>query len=721
MPQVYRLPTVSKFDAREVLTDDEARELEQTGYVRRPNRRRGRIVLRKEKEKWVIFEDEAKAFLTVLEFTDVGAGYLGENQIDAYGGFDRTFVVFDCATREEPGLASLRNKILTFAGKKTAIKRAVRRQYPRYTEVKFVIATRDIDVARDDLGLAAQRGIELWSERQFEMYRSLYKQVGTLVRYWLLKELGASKKRIVDGGDAYYKPWAFEVVSRGESPYYLFLIDADSLTRIGYVSRLLPGAKNSYQRALFQSKINSIARYIEDGGTFQNNAIVSLEPGARFVPSRTISPGIRAGTIRIPKYYATAWIIDGQHRVFGYRKADPANMGKFMPVSAFINMRGGKQIELYTTINRNQKPVDANDIWYLYPVTVPGSYYAWVSSIVQELNAAGPLRDLIFVPGVSSRLKSEYAMKLASVCDSLEQTTLWEFLAGRSANYPPQSVQISVSLINEYFSFVNATVTPIGSHWLDNFFHTNSGADVALRILGDGLQWGRGYFRITSPREVLRKILPILKDPLVKYCTINSSTIGDLIKESISYGGRERISARIGVVISQSARGWGGVKVDNLLHQPEFVIISEFETELRRAIVDALGAVGADWWAARVPEDVRTGAEGLRTREVDAGLLPRAGLIDYVEFEDYKKIILKRDNWREVFTSIFAQEDFISSRLADLSAIRNVVMHSGRSLTDDEKAKLEMFTREVLNKIRRWRERQAANSPGNVTSSNDST
>jgi DGQHR domain-containing protein len=720
MPQVYRLPAVSRFDTREVLTDEEVTVLRQKGYVLLPNRRRGRFVLRKDKERWAILVDEVKTLLTTLGFADVGSGYLGENQIDAFGGFDGTFVVFDCTIRQEPGSASLRNTILTFAGKKTAIKRSVRASYPSYAEVKFVIATRDIDVVKGDLELANQRGIVLWSERQFEMYRSLYKQVGTLTRYWLLKELGASKKRIVDGGDVYYKPWAFEVVLRDKLPYYLFLTDADSLTRIGYVSRLLPGAKNSYQRALFQGKINSIAKYIEEGGTFQNNVIVSLEPGARFVKRMTIAPGIRVGVMRIPKFYATAWIIDGQHRVFGFKKADSNNLGKFIPVAAFINMKVGKQIELYTTINRNQKPVDANDIWCLYPVTVPNSDSAWISSIAQELNATGPLRDRIFVPGVSSRLKSDYAIKLASICDSLEQTALHE-LARRPNEYSSRSVQISVNIINEYFSFVHDTVAPIGNDWLDSFFYTNGGADVALRLLGDGLQWGRAHFGIKNAREILHKILPILKDPLVKFCTANSSTIGDLVKESISYGGRERISARIGLLISQSARGWGGEKVDNLLRQTEYVTLSEFETELRRAIVDALEKTDADWWTARVPEDVRTEAEELRAREVNAGLQPRLHLIDYAKFEDYKKIILKKDNWEEVFKSIFLLgKEFVSSRLTDLSRIRNVVMHSGRLLTDDEKDILYLFTKQLLDNIQSWRGKQATNSSGYVATKGNS-
>lgn len=701
MVQVFRLPRVSKYDVIRVLTEDEARAKEREGYKRRPRRRRGKFVLRKEKMEWVIFEEEMKSFLNALGFSNVGADDLGGYRIDAYGGFRDTFLVIDCTIAEEPGFRNLRNKILGMNGKKSDLKRAIRSNFgKKYKDVKFLIATRRIDLSEKNEELAHRKRIKLWSERHFEMYKSLFKQVGPHVRYWILKELGARQQKIHDGRKRNFEVKAFEVSGDGGDIYYFFLMDAGTLTELGYVSRLLPGARNAYQRALYQKKITSIAKFIEDDRTFQNNVIVSLERIRGFVKARKLTSDIRIGELKIPKIYASAWVIDGQHRIYGFKKASAENLVRKIPVAAFVNLKPRKQADMYVTINRTQKPVEANDLWRLFPQTNPRSYEAWAPSIVQNLNKKGVFRDKIYIPGISYKKKKSYKIDLFSFCEGVENTKLWNYLIGpersilSSENFE-HTVKRACKVLNNYFKLIYKVGAKVNENWNKEFFFTNNGLNVMLVIFGDIVSYP-DIQKIPNPKEVEN----MLKEPLQDYCKANVTRINELFDETFSYSGRNRIAAVIGEVVARHHPGFGGGKVEKLRETPEFVILGELEEGLRRCIVRNLLRLSRNWWKERVPNDVRKNAEKRKEREEKPWPAIDVNLISWINSSEYSKIILRGDNWEEVFKNIFKDEGFISTRLKELEDIRNAIMHFRRPLSEDEKIKLHLFSKEILEKIR---------------------
>ena len=67
-------------------------------------------------------------------------------------------------------------------------------------------------------------------------------------------------------------------------------------------------------RNLSRQRAADIARYIDqDNGCIPNSILVNLEEGASY-DSKT-------GILRIPDNPRSAWVIDGQHRMFGLRQA----------------------------------------------------------------------------------------------------------------------------------------------------------------------------------------------------------------------------------------------------------------------------------------------------------------------------------------------------------------------------------------------------------------
>ena len=90
--------------------------------------------------------------LQSLECEDIDWGHscwLGNYQIDVVGGYEGTFLVFECKSAEQPKFKNIRNEITIFAGKKTKIENAIREKFgSKYNQVKFILAIEDIDISK---------------------------------------------------------------------------------------------------------------------------------------------------------------------------------------------------------------------------------------------------------------------------------------------------------------------------------------------------------------------------------------------------------------------------------------------------------------------------------------------------------------------------------------------------------------------------------------------
>lgn len=123
----------------------------------------------------------------------------------------------------------------------------------------------------------------------------------------------------------------------------------------------------------------------------------------------------------------------------------------------------------------------------------------------------------------------------------------------------------------------------------------------------------------------------------------------------------------------------------------------QLETNLRSFISSRLGAISSNWWVERVPEDVRQLAEARKTK--NERLYPWQSELDlhpihFVDFADYVKIILRRDNWNQVFSPVFKDKEMISVKLRELEPIRNAISHF-RTLSKRQEEKLELYFSDI--------------------------
>lgn len=111
--------------------------------------------------------------------------------------------------------------------------------------------------------------------------------------------------------------------SRGKIKLYYFLIQPEELLKIAYVHHRRSTPKElagSYQRMLNKSRLRRIDGFITKGSHFPNNIILNstTKPVFKQFTKKKQAGDVLFGMLQLPRQYASAWIIDGQHRLYGY-------------------------------------------------------------------------------------------------------------------------------------------------------------------------------------------------------------------------------------------------------------------------------------------------------------------------------------------------------------------------------------------------------------------
>jgi hypothetical protein len=139
-------------------------------------------------------------------------------------------------------------------------------------------------------------------------------------------------------------------------------------------------------------------------------------------------------------------------------------------------------------------------------------------------------------------------------------------------------------------------------------------------------------------------------------------------------------------------------KEGKIKQKDAYSALKHLETKLRGLIQSKLSPLSDNWWKERIPSDVQQRAQERKNR--NEGLYPwyeqrDLHLIFYVDFTDYSKIILRKDNWEQIFSKVFKDKEIVSAKLKELEHIRNNIAHS-RELKHQEIQKLVLYSKDLL-------------------------
>ena len=306
----------------------------------------------------------------LLNPTDDNTTY---NQIDVFGIDDELALMIECKSSESFNRRpQFQAKLAKLAEMKERAGRAVNEQWPALHKRQLVqlFFLQNINISDTDRERAKLLNIFLFDEQDLDYYEKLVTHIGPAAKYQLFADMLPRKS--VSG----LKIRVSCVKSKmGGYNCYTFPISPEYLLKISYVSHRSKGKASdvhTYQRMVAKSRLKKIREYISDKGVFPTNIVVNLDKEClTFERSEQINSSEEQemsgtlGWLNIKPTYKSAWIIDGQHRLFAYSGHDRAK-NSHLSVLAFEGIPPSVQAQLFVDINAKQKSVKASLLQELF-------------------------------------------------------------------------------------------------------------------------------------------------------------------------------------------------------------------------------------------------------------------------------------------------------------------------------------------------------------------
>lgn len=654
-------------------------------------------------------------------------------QIDAVGIDEETAIAIECKSSEKP---SRRPQFQEEMGKHSLIRQrfaqAVNQQFhaPVKRQVALAMFTSNIILSDNDKSRAREANIVLFDEQDLAYYEALVAHLGAAARFQFLADMLPGKT--IPGLEMRLPAIRAKM---GGYTCYTFAVSPEYLLKISYVSHRAKGKAsdvNTYQRMIQKSRLRMIRHYIDDNGVFPTNIVVNLDKKPNFErrEQETEQESGVMGWLDLRCAYKSAWIIDGQHRLFAYSGHNRAAKAR-LAVLAFENLPPSKQAELFIDINAEQKSVKQSLLQELYAelhwnATEPAiRLRAIISKVTQSLDA-DPESPF------NGRILTAYDRKDAVCCISF--TSIFRALEDSELYIAP----VKKAGIVEYGPLWGGNDNEITRkrtvYVLKNWFNAIRAAAPDWWDAGSGDGGGLAMNdAVTACIMVLRSVFHHLSSHGERLVTLSDEALCEHLQPYA-----EALGAYLGSLSPQerkSFRDLRGVqgqtvrmrRMQKALHEQipffapaglrEFIetekaetnaraqaITERIEKALKKTITDILkqefGEEEAYWWIAGVPQTMRVRVT--ERFERDDG--QRGGKEHYFDLIDYRDIISAHWN---LFGELLGYGKTSSSKekrtawIKDVNEIRKIWAHasSGRSVSLEQLAQLEDYDRWLAAKL----------------------
>ena len=671
---------------------------------------------------WVILADMGFTFLNEgrLFRLPYSEDYNLTQQVDIVAIDDETILIVECkAAKTTNKTSSFKEAIDAIGGQRELIINTLRKVFPNSKQkIKFIFATEKYILGKPDLDRLKLYEITHFEEEEIEYYGELTSHLGPAARYQLLGNLFEGQK---------IPEMSCKVPAirgkLGSHTFYSFAIEPERLLKIGYVCHRTKANKElmpTYQRMIKKDRLKLIEKFISDGGFFPNSLVINIDKGRKSIFERSEAQCDETictlGTLSLPQKYRSAFIIDGQHRLYGYANTK-YRITNAIPVVAFENMARTDQVNLFMQINQNQKAVSKNLrntliaelLWKSSDLTE--AIKALKSRIAQELgdNKQSPLHGKVIIGDNK---------KTHTTCINID-TILTAFNRGNFFG------KVTKNSITEIGTFYDGNVDTTYERLLDYMILCFDYVSEALPEQWDLGEKEGGFLAINPTIYSLIVIISDIIDHLVKNENLNarSQSIEILADETKPYldpvikyfnslsieaklqlrrkygtGGKTEYWRTLQEVIQETRMefkpdGLEQYKKDSSkqYNTKSFEMIRDIETYLKEEIRKKLAAEygKVNWWKKGVPFKVYEAAEkeaSKANRDIED---PEKEIEpwDKLHLIDYREIILH--NWRKLFEESFSYPDVKGNKeektkwLEKLNRIRNQNFHV-YSVTEEE-------------------------------------
>lgn len=647
------------------------------------------------------------------------------SQIDVVGIDDEVAIAIECKSSEK---FTRRPQFQEELGKHSLIREqfanSVNRQFqaPHKRQIALAMFTSQIGLSDNDRKRAQEAKVVLFDEKDLNYYEDLVQHLGPAARYQFLADLLPGKT--IPGLTLRVPAIRTKM---GGFYCYTFSVTPSYLLKIGFVSHRAKGKASdvdTYQRMIKKSRLRKIREYIEDDGIFPTNIVINFEKKPTFhqIEQDAEQQSGKMGWLELRPSYKSAWIIDGQHRLFAYSGSPQAETAR-LAVLALERIPPSKQAELFIDINAQQKSVKQSLLQELYAelhwdAQDPAlRVSAIISKTIQTLDEDQESPFFNRILNADERRDFLRCITLNALFGALDHQELFLSIARRGG--PPEygpfwagdsseaTRKRTAYVLNNWFGTIKSNA--------EDWWSLGSGA-------GGGLAMNDG---VAACIAVLRSVFEHLDASGEKLSRLDDSELVDRVR---IYG--DALGDYLGS-LSEDDRRWfrdlRGVQgvtartrhCQQAIHEQvpsfdppglqEFIELEKAQTNRRaKDIVDRIEVAlqqtifeelrrefsldEGQWWMEGIPRAVRTKAS-IRFNEDDG---KAGGPEHYLDLIDYRTIIAA--NW-ELFNSLLGYGKASSGKekrtgwLNDVNEVRRIVSHasSGKAVGLEQLAQLEEY------------------------------
>lgn len=706
------------------------------------------VRVKKSKPDDVKFEDDVWSLFANLDFDFMNrdrqfhlpydkANPSLTQQIDVFAKDSETILLVECKAAQSARLGNFKKELEAMAGKISGLRKTLSGLFPNVKhKIKFIFATRNYSISDEDKARLNNLNAIHFSDDLFEYFSKLFGEIGSAAKYQLLGLL-------FEGQDIPELDMRVPAVegSMGGHKYYSFSIEPEKLLKISFVlhrSKANVAMMPTYQRLIKKRRLAAIHDFVESEGYFPNSIVISIEAAkpkdAHFERANTQVENTKsaAGILHLPKKYRSAFIIDGQHRLYGYANSQYRSTNT-IPVVAFINLSREEQIKLFIQINENQKSVskdlqntlNADSLWG--SENLKSQMKALCAAIAIKLgeDSNSRLHDMVAIGEDKRPITTqgfENALKKSSFLGKVSESHVEELGTIYNGNLEQTFDKLSalLKLVFDYIAIGSEEEWKKGS---EGMLAINKGIYGIIMITSDVIVHLNETGRITSRKQSAKEIFDEVKyflDPVVTFLNELTSEQKKEMKSKYGSTGDTIYWRYFQRAVSQVFEGFkpDGMEIwfkerDKAQVNKAFEFLHDIETTMNADFAVMLqDKFGAGWFKRGVPIDVSKQAHALAFEKNLKVENEEEEVSDWdcLNLIHYREIAMK--NWQGFFELEYTRpsEEKIpggskakTSWMKDLNEIRNKVMHA-QSVSDEEISYLEevhswLVRKEIRNKF----------------------
>lgn len=727
----------SEYEYKSVSLANVSDEIDKGWVIQRQGVRLTR--LKRQKSHNQLLEDRTWCLLYSIGFRTINGenfkisfqrenGSIDKKQIDVYAESEEAVFVIECKSREERGRRSLQKDLGETVSLQSDLRLAIYKHFNSSQKPKiiWVYVTKNIVWSQPDIRRAESGNINIVTENELRYYEAFVRHVGPAGKYQILGEFLKGQK-IPVLADSRLPAIRGKV---GGNTYYSFVTTPRNLLKISYINHQAlnhPDDRPAYQRMISSSRLKEIGKFVEQGGFFPTNIIINFSDSPRFdlISSKENSDqNIKFGWITFPSKYRSAWVIDGQHRLYGFSYLDDKYLDQNLFVLAFEKMRIQKEADLFLTINHKQKSVPRSLLTTLLADIRIGdsdpntALSALASAVVRAMNTDptnGPFSDRFPKPNIPAEPNQN--LTISEVVKGLQRSGLLGKRVGNTLSNGPLSgatdeatIERASTILISYFEAVR-DANPI--RWeagRDAYISVNPGIRAHISVIGEAVKY-LSYkksldFELMKSEEFAESIKTFC-NPIFHYIKIaTDEDIHSKFSRKFGEGGVKEYFYCLMEILTEKYSDFGTDDFQRWIKQKRSEEIDEvnqflmkFAERLTDYVIDTLKSVHgthrlesdeqAFWENGVSSERIRRNAYEAQQRDK----IRRKPKEAYLNIVDLTEIVKQQNNW-DHFEHVFknplpgerAGQKYYLNWIQTFNELRNIAAHQNqfRTYSDED-------------------------------------